>query len=58
MSKNQPNVEKFDCKPLSNLMELIEKDLDFAKELGEYEGSFEWDELFDNFIFQGKIESI
>jgi hypothetical protein len=32
-------------------MELIEKDLDFAKELGEYEGSFEWDELFDNFIF-------
>jgi hypothetical protein len=30
-------------------MELIEKNLDFL-ELEEYEGSFEWGELFDIYI--------
>jgi hypothetical protein len=38
-------------------MELIEKDLDFAKELEEFESSFEWDELLDIYIFC-RIESI
>jgi hypothetical protein len=38
-------------------MELIEKDLDFAKELEEFESSFEWDELLDIYIFR-RIESI
>jgi hypothetical protein len=38
-------------------MELIEKDLDFAMELEEFESSFEWDELLDIYIFC-RIESI
>jgi hypothetical protein len=29
------------------LVELIEKDLNFEEELEKFEGSFEWDELFD-----------
>jgi hypothetical protein len=32
---------------LSNLIELIEKDLDFEDELEEFEASFELDELLD-----------
>ncbi len=41
MSKNQPNDPRSDCKPPSNLVELIEKDLDFEEELKGFQGSFE-----------------
>lgn len=41
MSKNQPNDPTIDCKPLSNLAELIEKDLDFEAKLEGFQGSFE-----------------
>jgi hypothetical protein len=47
MSKNSPNAQKINCKPLSKLMELIEKDLDFMEELKEFESPFEWDEFLD-----------
>ncbi len=46
MNKNQSSDSRIDCKPPSNLVELIEKDLNF-EELGKFEGSFEWDELLD-----------
>jgi len=41
MSKNWPNDPKIDFKPPSNLVEMIEKDLDFE----EFESSFEQDEI-------------
>ncbi len=41
MRKNWPNDLKIDSKPPSNLVELIEKDLNFE----EFENSFEQDEL-------------
>ncbi len=44
MKKSWPNDPRIDCKPPFNLVELIEKDFDF-KELKEFEGSFEQDEL-------------
>ncbi len=44
VSKNWLNDPKIDCKPPSNLVEMIKKDLDF-EELEEFVGSFEWDEL-------------
>jgi hypothetical protein len=43
MSKNWPNDPKIDLKPPSNLVEMIEKDLDFE----EFESSFEQDEIVD-----------
>jgi hypothetical protein len=45
--KNWPNYPKIDCKPPLNLVELIEKDLDFEEELEEFESSFKQDELLD-----------
>jgi hypothetical protein len=42
--KNWPNDIRLDSKPRSNLMELIEKDLDFG-EFEKFESSFERDEL-------------
>ncbi len=47
MNKNWPNYCRIDCKPPSNLVELIEKDLDFEEELEAFEGSFKHDELLD-----------
>ncbi len=47
MNKNWLNYCRIDCKPPSNLVELIEKDLDFEEELEEFEGSFKHDELLD-----------
>jgi hypothetical protein len=44
MSKNWLNDPKIDCKPPSNLVKMIKKDLDSEK-LEEFVGSFEWDEL-------------
>jgi hypothetical protein len=45
VSKNWSNDSRIDCKPPSNLVELIEKDLNFEEELEKFESSFEWDEL-------------
>jgi hypothetical protein len=39
VNKNWPNYPRIDCKPHSNLVELIEKDLDFEEESKEFEGS-------------------
>ncbi len=44
VNKNWLNDPKIDCKPPSNLVEMIKKDLDF-EELEEFVGSFEQDEL-------------
>ncbi len=41
------NGPRIDCKPPSNLIELIEKDLNFEEELKGFEGFYEWDELLD-----------
>jgi hypothetical protein len=43
--ENDKNDLRFDCKPLSNLVEMIKKDFDFEEELERFEGSFKWDEL-------------
>jgi len=40
-TKNWPSDPRDGCKPLSNLVELIQIDLSFEKELEEFEGSFE-----------------
>ncbi len=47
MSKNYPNDPRIDCKSPSNLVELIEKDLDFEEELEKIEGSFKQDDLLN-----------
>jgi len=47
VSKNWSNDSRIDSKPPSNLLELIEKDLNFEEELEKFECSFEWDELLD-----------
>ncbi len=47
VSKNWPSDPKVGCKSPSNLVELIQRDLDFEDELEEFEGSFEWDEIVD-----------
>ncbi len=49
MSKKQPNDPRIGYKPPSNLVELIEKDLNFEKELEGFQGSFESNELWDIF---------
>ncbi len=46
MSKNWSNDSRIDFKPPSNLLEVIEKDLNFEG-LEKFEGSFGWDELLD-----------
>jgi hypothetical protein len=38
---------KVNCKPPSNLVELIEKDCDFEKELKDFESSFQQDKIVD-----------
>jgi hypothetical protein len=46
MNENWLNDLIIDCKPPSNLVELIENNLDF-EELEKFEGYFEQDELLD-----------
>ncbi len=41
MSKNWTSDHRGECKPPSNLVELIQTNLGFEKELEEFEGSFE-----------------
>jgi len=52
VKKNWPNYPRIDCKPPFNLMELIEKGLDFKEELEEFEGSFKKDEFLDIYNVQ------
>ncbi len=47
MSKNWPSDSKVGYKLPSNLVELIQIDLSFKKELDKFEDSFEWDEVMD-----------
>ncbi len=47
VSKNQPNDPRIDCKSPFNLVELIEKDLDFEEELEKIEGSFKQDDMLN-----------
>ncbi len=44
MSRKWSNDLRVDCKPLSNLVEMIKKDFDFEEELERFQGSFECDE--------------
>jgi hypothetical protein len=46
VSKNESHDPKIECKPPSDLVELIEKDLKF-EEFKEFESFFEHDELLD-----------
>ncbi len=46
MNENWLNDPIIDCKPPSNLVELIETNLDF-EELEKFKGYFEQDELLD-----------
>ncbi len=46
LSKKWQNYPKIDLKPPSNLVEMIERALDFEM-LKEFKGSFAWDELVD-----------
>jgi hypothetical protein len=47
VSQNQSNDPRINHKSLSNLLELIEKDLDFEEEFEKFENSFEQDEFLD-----------
>jgi hypothetical protein len=46
VSKKWSNDPRIDCKSTFNLVELIEKDLNF-EELEEFESSFQWDEILN-----------
>lgn len=43
MNKSWPSDSRVGCKPPSNLLKLIEKDI--KKDLEEFENSLEWDEM-------------
>jgi hypothetical protein len=47
VNKNLPSDLRVGCKPFSSLMELIQKYLDFKKDLEQFEDSFEHDEIMD-----------
>ncbi len=47
MSKNWPNNSKVGCKASSNVIQIIEMDEDLDKELEQFEGDFERDEVFE-----------
>jgi hypothetical protein len=47
VNKNWLDNPRIDCKPLFNLVELVEKDLDSENGLEEFEISFDWDKLLD-----------
>jgi hypothetical protein len=44
---NENWLNDYRCKPSSNLLELIERDLDLEEELKKFENSFEQDEIVD-----------
>jgi hypothetical protein len=48
VNKNWPNDFKVDCKSSSNLLKLIGIDVDLKKELEQFEGTFERDEIVDS----------
>jgi hypothetical protein len=45
VSKNWPNDPRIGCKSPSSLADFIEKDFNLEKELEEFEGAFERDEV-------------
>ncbi len=47
MNKNQPNDCKVGCKSPLNLLKFIGIDVDLEKELQQFEGAFEKDEIVD-----------
>jgi hypothetical protein len=47
LNKNWPSDLRVCCKSPSNLVELIQRDLDFEEELEKFEGSLEWDKIVD-----------
>jgi hypothetical protein len=52
MNRNWPNHCKFGCKSqCSNLIELIGIDANSEKELEQFEGAFERDEIVNIYIF-------
>jgi hypothetical protein len=50
VNKNWPNDLRRGCKSPSSLVELIEINVDFKKELNFFEGTFEKDEVMEFFI--------
>ncbi len=48
MNKNWPNGYRVSCKSLSNLLECIGIDTDLEKELEQFEGAFEINEIADS----------
>jgi hypothetical protein len=55
VSKNWPNDLRIDCKPFSNLVELIEFDGDMKEGIKKIERIFEKDEIFENIVYCKKI---
>jgi hypothetical protein len=54
MIKNWTNYVRMSCKAPNNLVNLIDYELDLEQELNEFEGSFDQDELkedFPNYFF-------
>ncbi len=47
MNKNWPNDPKVGCKPPSNLIEFLKKDIDLKEEVKKFEGDFEKDEVVE-----------
>ncbi len=47
MNKNWPRDHRDECKPPSNLVELIQTNYGFEEELEKFEGSYEQDEIVD-----------
>jgi hypothetical protein len=47
VNKNWPNDLKIGCKSPSNLVEFLERDVDLEKELEEFEGEFEKEEVVE-----------
>jgi hypothetical protein len=45
VNKNWFNDLKIGCKPPSNLVEFLKRDIDWEEELEEFEGEFEKDEI-------------
>jgi hypothetical protein len=50
VSKNWPNNPRVGSFP-TNVIELVEVDVQFEEELEEFEGSFDRDEMVDMFFF-------
>ncbi len=48
MNKNWPNDAKVGCKAFSNLVNLLDFELNLKQELDEFERLFEWDEWKDD----------